>query len=264
MKNFLIIVLVTLVTVSIHAQNTRNFPDDYTPSAWVSDYAELFSESEENYLNMKLGSYEDTTSTQIFLVTLNRELHENMPIDLMGATIGEEWNVGQGESDNGMVMVIYPEEREISIQTGYGLEQFIPDAIAKRIIENEIKPNFRNENYIEGIDQATNIIFSLLSGEFTAQEYQSRSGGSPAPFGFLIILVLLFIFFGQSRRRRTYGIGRNVPFWVALGMLSSSRNTHRGSFNNFSSGSGRFGGFGGGFSGGGGGSFGGGGASGGW
>lgn len=264
MKKYLILFLITSVPILIQAQNNRNFPEDYAPSAWVSDYADLFSESEENYLNRKLASYEDTTSTQIFMVTLNRNLHEDMPIDLMGATIGEEWSVGQGESDNGLVIVIYPDERKISIQTGYGLEQFIPDAIAKRIIENEIKPNFRNENYLEGLDQATDVIFGLLSGEFTAEEYRSQSGGSPAPFGFLIILVLFFIFFGQSRRKRSYGIGRNVPFWVALGMLGSSRNMHRGSFNSFSSGSGRFGGFGGGFSGGGGGSFGGGGASGGW
>jgi len=264
MKKYLYFLVLLFVQFLINAQDDKNFPEDYIPHAWVNDYADLFPESEESYLNRKLGMYEDSTSTQILIVTLNQDLHKNMPVELMGATIGESWHIGQGKSDNGMIIVIYPKERKISIQTGYGLESLIPDAIAKRIIENEITPNFRNGDYLTGLDQATDVIFSLLSGEFTAGEYRSQSWGSPAaPFGFLIILVLFFIFFGQSRRRRAHDIGHNLPFWIALGMLSGSRNTHRGSFNNFRSGSGSFGGFGG-FSGGGGGSFGGGGASGSW
>jgi uncharacterized protein len=258
-KNLLFIILIHISGV-IFSQGDRNFPGDFTPGAWVNDYANLLSQNEESYLDRKLGSYEDTTSTQILIVTLTRELHQDMPIELMGATIGEEWNIGQKGNDNGMIIVIYPDEREITIQNGYGLEEFVPDAIAKRIIENEIKPNFRNENYMEGLDQATDVIFGLLSGAFTAEQYRNQSNNSSAPFGFLIILVLFFIFFSQSRRRRVKGIGKDIPFWIALSMLSGSRHTHSGSFGSFRSGSGSFGGFGGG----GGGSFGGGGASGSW
>lgn len=263
MKKIVIFLILVNFSVTLISQGNREFPKDYTPDAWVNDYADLLSQNEESYLNRKLGSYEDTTSTQILVVTLNRDLHRNMPIELMGATIGEDWNIGQKGNDNGMIIVIYPDEREVSIQNGYGLEEYVPDAIAKRIIENEIKPYFRNEDYLEGIDQATDVIFGLLSGNFTADQYRNQSGSSSAPFGFLIILILFFIFFGQSRRRRAGSIGRNIPFWVALGMLSGTRHSHRGSFGNFSSGSGSFGGFGG-FGGGGGGSFGGGGASGSW
>lgn len=263
MRKKIVFFFILCIPFVISAQDNKSFPEDYKPTAWVNDYADMFSVHEESYLNMKLGKYEDTTSTQILIVTLPKSMHEDMPIELMGATIGEDWNIGQKGSDNGMIMVIYPEEQEISIQTGYGLEQYIPDAIAKRIIENEIKPSFRNEEYLKGMDDALYVIFGLLSGKFTADEYRQSSGNSAAPFGFLIILVLFFIFFGQSRRRRAHGIGRNVPFWIALGMLSGSRHSHGGSFGSFSSGSGSFGGFGG-FGGGGGGSFGGGGASGGW
>ena len=254
-----ILLNITLITIG---QSERDFPEDYTPSTWVNDYADLLPQDEERYLNNKLSAYEDTTSTQLLIVTLNRNLHEDMPIELMGATIGEEWNIGQKGSDNGMIILIYPEERKVTIQTGYGLEQYIPDALAKRIIEKEIKPNFSDNRYAKGLDEATDVIFSLLSGQFTAEEYRNQTGSSPAPFGFLIILVLFFIFFGQSRRRRAHSVGRNLPFWLALSMLSGTRHTHRGSFGNFSSGSGSFGGSG--FGGGGGGSFGGGGASGSW
>ncbi len=269
------IIFLSLISISFvffaTGQSNREFPRDYTPRGWVNDYAGLLSQNDERYLNNKLGTYEDTTSTQIFIITLNAEMHKNMPVELMGATIGEEWNIGQRGEDNGLIIVVYPEEKKVTIQTGYGLEEHLPDALAKRIIENEIKPNFRDQRYAKGLDEASDVIFSLLSGEFTAEEYRNQSAGSPVPFGFLIILILFFIFFGQSRRRRSHGVGRNLPFWLALTMLSGTRHTHRGSFGNFRSGSGSFGGFGGGgfgggrgFSGGGGGSFGGGGASGSW
>ena len=257
--------LILSITFIARGQAEKEFPKDYTPQTWVNDYSDLLSQDDERYLNNKLSSYEDTTGTQILIVTLNREMHEDMPIELMGATIGEEWNIGQEGNDNGMIILVYPEERKITIQTGYGLEQFIPDALARRIIEKEIKPNFRDNQYARGLDEATDVMFSLLSGQFTAEQYRSQTGSNPAPFGFLIILVLFFIFFGQSRRRRAHTVGRSLPFWLALTMLSGTRHTHRGSFGQFRSGSGSFGGFGGGgFGGGGGGSFGGGGASGSW
>ena len=242
----------------LFSQNNPNIPA--TPHAWVNDYADIFNKADEAYLNNKLGYYEDSTSTQIFLVTINE--HGHTPITLMGAEIGEQWNVGQKGNDNGMIILIYPNDREITIQTGYGLEEFIPDAIAKRIIENEIKPNFQNNDYLAGVDQATDVMFSLLSGEFTGDEYQSQSGGDAGSgiFGIIFMIFMFSLLFGQKRRGRSHGIGRNVPFWIALSMLGGSRNSHSGSFSNFNSGSGGFGGFGGG----GGGSFGGGGASGGW
>lgn len=259
MKNiFAIAVISVLLGTQLLAQNNQYFPEK--PHAWVNDYADLFNAEEEAYLNKKLDNYGDTTSTQIFVVSIDN--HGNMPISQMGAEMGEAWKVGQKGSDNGMIILIYPTDREISIQVGYGLEGFIPDAIAKRIIENEIKPNFRNNNYVLGIDRATDVIIGLLSGEFTAEEYSSQNGDDAAStiFGLIFLIFIFILFFGQARRGRQHGIGKNIPLWIALSMLSGSRNTHSGSFGNFNSGSGGFGGF----SGGGGGSFGGGGASGSW
>jgi len=259
MKNILAILVFSILLGSqLSAQQDQYFPEK--PHAWVNDYADLLNSEEEAYLNRKLGYYEDTTSTQIFVVTIDN--HGNMPVSQMGAEIGEAWKVGQKGSENGMIILIYPNDREITIQVGYGLEEFITDALARRIIENEIKPNFQNNNYVLGIDKATDVIFGLLSGEFTGDEYSSRNGDDAAStfFGLIFLIFIFILFFGQARRGRQHGIGRNIPFWIALSMLSGSRNSHSGSFGNFSSGSGGFGGF----SGGGGGSFGGGGASGSW
>ena len=262
MKNLLFISVLFLSAISYAAIN-QDFPDK--PDAWVNDYANLLNEEEEYSLNKKLADYEDSTSTQIFIVTMDGR--EDIPIELMGAELGDKWKVGQKGSDNGIIILVYPAAKQVTIQTGYGLEQYVPDAIAKRIIENEIKPNFRNNNYFAGLDDATNVLFSLLSGQYTADEYKKQSGENAGSgiAGLVIMLIVFFIFFGRGRSNRHSGIGKNIPFWIAMSMLSGSRNTHSGSFGNFKSGSGGFrgGGFGG-FGGGGGGSFGGGGASGSW
>lgn len=260
MNRIKLILLLSVLSVQLFAQQNRVFPKE--PMGWVNDYADILSNQEENYLNAKFGFFEDTTSTQIFIVTLND--HQGMAIEQLGAEIGEDWGVGQKGKENGMLILVFPDDRKITIQTGYGLEEFIPDAIAKRIIENEILPEFKNGDYAGGLDKGTTVIMDLLSGKFTADQYSQQENSGNAPLGAIIFIVLLVIILtgGRGRRGRSRTLGGNLPFWVALSMLGSS-GRHGGSWGGFSSGSGGFGG-GGGFSGGGGGSFGGGGASGSW
>jgi uncharacterized protein len=253
-----LILLLSILSFQIFAQQNRIFPKE--PTGWVNDYADILNSQEENYLNTKLGFYEDSTSTQIFIVTLND--HQGMSIEQLGAEIGEEWGVGQKGKENGLLILVFPNDRQITIQTGYGLEEFVPDAIAKRIIENEITPAFKDGNYVLGLDKGTTVIMDLLSGKFSADQYSKQGSAGNAPIAGLIFIVLLLIIISSTRgggKSRT--LGGNLPFWVALSMLSSS-GRGGGSWGGFSGGSGG-GGFGG-FSGGGGGSFGGGGASGSW
>jgi len=238
----------------ISAQNTV-FPD--RPTAWVNDYANLLTADEANALNSKLGYYEDSTSTQIFVVTLDN--HGDQPISMLAAEIGQKWGVGQKGKENGMLILVYPADRQIWIATGYGLEEFIPDAINKRIIETEIKPAFKNAQYYQGLDNATTVIMNLLSGVFIGDQYKKGPSEGGAIGGIIFLIILFFIIFG-SRKGGSKSVGKSLPFWLALGMLSGSRHSHGGSFGGFSSGGGGFGGF----SGGGGGSFGGGGAGGSW
>jgi len=179
--------------------------------------------------------------------------------------IGEKWQVGQKKFDNGLVVLVKPkyndERGRVAIQAGYGLEAVITDAISKRIIENEMKPEFRNVNYYKGIDNAVNILMRLAAGEISADGYGSDARGAPLatllPF---IIFIIIFILIRVSNAR-SRSVGKNIPFWTALWMSSSMRSSS-GSWNSFSGGSSGFGG--GGFGGFGGGSFGGGGASGSW
>jgi uncharacterized protein len=168
--------------------------------------------------------------------------------------------VGQQGKDNGLLMLMDMQDNDVDISTGYGLEEYIPDIIASRIVQKELIPNFKNGDFYGGVDAAIDVMISLLDGKFTADEYKKQtSSGGASSIGAIIFMIIIFsMVFGG--RRRSSGMGRsNLPLWLALGMMSGGR--HSGSFGNFSSGSG--GGFGG-FSGGGGGSFGGGGAGGSW
>jgi len=259
MKKNVIIAITLLVLLPVWSSAQDQLPVPAAPQSWVNDYAGVFSSAEASALENKLNEFEYRTSTQIFVVSLDD--NGGYAVSDLAPRIGEAWGVGQQGKDNGLLVVMDMQENKVFISTGYGLEEYIPDAIASRIVQNEVLPNFRNGNFYAGIDAATDVMISLLDGKFTGDQYRKQSSsGSGSTFGGVIFMIILFsVLFGG--RRRSSGMGRsNLPLWMALGMMSGS--SHSGSFGNFSSGSGG-GGFGG-FSGGGGGSFGGGGAGGGW
>jgi len=257
-----VIILISLVLIStVWSIAQEKLPVPSKPESWVNDYAGVFSNAEKNALESKLNEFEYRTSTQIFVVTLNDD--GGYPASMLGPMIGEEWGVGQKGKDNGLLVIMDMQKRDVFISTGYGLEEYIPDATASRIVQNEVIPNFKKGDYYEGIDKATDVMISLLDGKFTADQYRKQTSSGGGSIGGIIFMIILFsIIFGG--RRRSTGMGRsNLPLWLALGMLSGGR--HSGSFGNFSNGGGGFGGGGfGGFGGGGGGSFGGGGAGGSW
>jgi uncharacterized protein len=257
-KFILILTWFSLLLFSFTSSSGSFYPEK--PSAWVNDYADLLTEEQERSLNAKLSSFQDTTGTQIFIVTSND--HEGAPISLMANEIGEKWGVGGKEKDNGILILIYPDQNEIFIAPGYGVEEYITDAISRRIIEKEIVPSFRESDFHGGLDKATDVIMNLLSGVFTVEQYDKGSEDGGALVGLFLFFLITFLLFSRMKGRKSYSVGKNVPFWVALAMLSGSGSGRSGGFGGFKSGGGGFGG--GGFSGGMGGSFGGGGAGGRW
>ena len=153
---------------------------------------------------------------------------------------------------------------EVFIAVAYGLEGAVPDITAKHIVREEIIPRFQASDFYGGLDAATTVLIELTKGEYTADEYIERTGGSSKgsalPGIIFFIFIILAIFGGGRGSRRNRSVGGNLPFWLLLGMMGSGSRSHGGSWGGFSGGSGGFGGFGGG----GGGCFGGGGAGGSW
>lgn len=235
----------------------------------VYDDINLLSASQKNDLEQKLIRYADSTSSQIVVAIISSTNDDD--ISLVGAKWGHDWGIGQADEDNGILILLAKDDREIDINTGYGMEYRLTDILAERIINRIIIPEFKSGDYYAGLDKGTDAIFQVLNGEFKADP--SSSNSAQFPVGLVIFLIIVFIIFliAISNHRRGKGGGGNK------GNRSDSRdiieaiifsNMGRGSYG---SGSGGFGGSsggsfgGGGFSGGfGGGGFGGGGASGSW
>ncbi len=254
--------LLTLLLLTASTLLAEDLPVPSKPTDWVNDYANVFTKDQAAELSRKLNVFQYNNSTQIFVVSVVDNM--GYSASMLAPLIGEAWGVGQKGKDNGLIILLDMEAHDVFISTGYGLEEYITDALARRIIENEIIPAFKEGEFYSGVDAATDVVISLLEGKFTADEYREQTASSEAGSaigGIIFMLILFFALFGS--RRRSSGIGArrsNLPLWIALGMMSGSRGGSSGSFGNFSSGSGGFGGF----TGGGGGSFGGGGAGGSW
>ena len=258
-KQLIIALLFFLPIIAI----SQELPEKPNPSRLVNDYTNTLAPEEVNSLETKLVRYSDSTSTQIVIV---------MTDDLLGydradyaIKLGEKWGVGQKGKNNGIVILVKPNgkqgERVAFISVGYGLEPVITDALQKRIIENEMIPNFRENKFYAGLDQATTILMQLASGEFPAG-YNKNAKPKTNAFAFLIPIFIIFIVLMMIKKggNSTMSGGKHTSFWTSLFLLSAMGNSGSGSWGGFSGGSGGGGGFGG-F---GGGSFGGGGAGGSW
>jgi len=234
----------------------------------VYDYINLLPESQKKNLEQKLIRYSDSTSTQIVMAIISSTEGEN--ITYLGAQWGQEWGIGQAGKDNGILVLLAKDDRKIAINTGYGVEGSLTDAMSRRIIENVIIPQFKQDDYYQGLNKGADAIFQVLNGEF--QEDRSFDDTTGFPFeAFLpiIIFVVIMIILSSRNRRNKGGRGGGKKTGLDLWDIIILSNMGRGGFGSGSSrrGSGSGGSFGGGggFGGGfGGGGFGGGGASGGW
>ncbi len=231
----------------------------------VYDYIQLLNGADKNALEQKLIKYSDSTSTQIVMAIIESTEGEN--INFLGAQWGQKWGIGQAQKDNGILVLLAHGDRRIAINTGYGVEGSLTDAMSRRIIENVIIPEFKQGDYYSGLDKGADAIFAVLTGEF--KEDRSFDNDGRFPFGailpIVIFIVILIILSSRNRGRgggRKGGRNKGLDIWDIIILSNMGRGGYKGrSGGGF--GSGGFGG--GGFSGGfGGGGFGGGGASGGW
>lgn len=258
MKKLLLFAFIFILSFNGIAQE---FPEPMKPKRMVNDLAAVFTPQEANALEQKLRIFNDTSSTQIAIASV-ASLHGYDANDY-AQRLAEKWGIGQKGKDNGILILIKPKTRtsrgEVAISVGYGLEGVVPDALAARIIDNEIIPSFKRGAFYAGINQATNVLIKLSGGEFTAQQY-AKKGGKGRDTGKWVLLPFLIVFLVPLFVRRRTGYttsshssGSVTPIFFG-GLGGGGRSS---GFSSFSSGGGSFGGFGGG-------GFGGGGASGSW
>lgn len=229
------------------------------PPRLVVDQANLLSPDQVQILERKLVAFNDTTSNQIAIVTINSL--NDVPVEDYAVKLFREWGIGGAKNNNGILILVSESDQRIRIEVGYGLEGAITDVQSNDIIENDLGPNFRNKDYYRGFDQAINSLEKAAVGEYKerGKRADKEDGGGGNIIGFIVILIIIFLIAGRGRGGGRGGgmvSRRGISPWIIASMLSGGRG---GGF-----GGGGFGGGGGGFGGFGGGSSGGGGASGGW
>ena len=272
LKKHFKIVLFLVGFFFVHSLFAQGFEIPKKPDFQTSvyDYIGLLSPTEKASLEQKLIQYSDTTSTQIVVAIIKST--EGEYINYLATNWAQKWEIGQKGKDNGVFMLLAKDDRKITIQTGYGVEHLLTDFMSRRIIENDIIPQFKKGNFYAGLDKGSDAVFKVLNGEYQGERQEQSQGFDPSFIIFFIILIIFFLLLSRGNRgngrggRRNYRndrTSRDILETIILSNAGRGGFGGGGIFGGGSSGGGSFGGggFGGGFGGGG---FGGGGATGGW
>ncbi|MEM9529010.1 MAG: TPM domain-containing protein, partial [Bacteroidota bacterium] len=209
----LLLALVLLLALPLSAQR----PIPAKTNDLVNDYAGMMSRGEQQALRQKLEQYARETSTQIAVVT-EASLQGETAFD-RSLAIAHGWGVGGSEqNDNGVLFYVARDDRRIQIQTGYGAEGFLPDALAKRIIDQIMTPAFRQGKIYVGFDEATNTVMELGKGEYTADDIPAGGGQGGIPpfviFGLILLVFILLNYFNDHHDDddEDGGYWRNGPY----------------------------------------------------
>ena len=254
MKKLLILVF---FLSGIYANAQFTIPKVPSFQTSVYDYADVLNPTEEKELENKLVRYSDSTTTQIVVITID---------DLKGESIGlltprwaQEWGIGQEKEDNGILILLSKNDREIWISPGYGVEDRLTAGINGELIRNIIIPEFKAGSYYTGLDKGADAIFDVLKGKYKGSRKEKSKSFPILPIIIFVFILILIISKAKGGGGRSGGSG---GIDLADIIILSSLGRSGGGFGGGGSfGGGSSGGFGGGFGGGG---FSGGGAGGSW
>jgi uncharacterized protein len=244
----------------------------------ITDLTQTLTTEEQSQLDAKLMAFEQQKGSQIAVLIVPTTQPE--AIEQYSIRVVDVWKLGRKKVDDGILILVAKNDRKMRIEVGYGLEGAIPDLYAKRVIDEVIKPKFKQGDYYGGINSAVDTIIGMISGEAllpamnpSASDNNSSSTTLGIIFLAIIVGAILRLMLGGFRAGLITGGITGLLMWVFSGALVVGVVSALGVFiatligiTNFTSGGGFGGGSSGGSSwgGGGGGGFGGGGASGDW
>ncbi len=261
------VAVVVLCVLTLAALAQPKFPP---LTGRIVDDAGLLSTAQRTQIETDLRALEAKSSDQLVVYT-TRSL-QGYPIEDFGYQLGRAWKIGQAGGNNGVVLIVAPNDRKVRIEVGRGLEGQMTDLMSKIIVDNAILPAFRRGDFAGGIVAGVRDIKDVLTGDAEAVKERAKWGQKRSdqsdPMATLLPILVIFVFAyilwsnaqaarqlpPSAQRRRRLGDGNVI---VIPGGWGSSGSWGGGSGGSSSGDSG------GGFSGGGG-DFGGGGSSGSW
>jgi uncharacterized protein len=247
----LVVCVVALLGLAGAAAETLPPP----PAAYFNDYAGLVSAADAQRLDTKLRRFAEETSTQLVVVVF-----KSLPspsLEDFTVRAAQAWRVGRKDWDNGAVFFVFVDDRKMRIETGYGLEGALPDQLAARILDLEVRPRFRAGDWVGGLEAGLDGILAATRGEYKAPP-KPKPQLPIVPILVIVLFVLLLLSLAQASQRAHAGRTYGSRGWRGSGGSWGGGSSSWGGGGGWSGGGG-----GGGFSGGGG-SFGGGGASSSW
>ena len=260
----LLLVLIAALAIIASPVAAQTFPK---LTGRVVDEAHLLSPEQAAAIDAKLAALETQSQRQMVVVTLPSL--EGYEIEDYGYRLGRAWGIGDKQRNDGLLLIVAPNERKVRIEAGYGLEGIITDALSSLIIQREVVPRFKANDYAGGIAAATDQLIAQLQlpedeARKVAADTAAQAKKAKAPrfdAGTVIFLLIFFFFFVLPFIRAMRGGGRR--YGSSPGVMIFPSGGWGGGGSDWGGGGGGGWGGGGGFSGGGG-SFGGGGSSGSW
>lgn len=220
MKKLYFIILVLTMQVALYGVEIPERPSRFTP---VTDIADILTSQEELILTEKIKRFEDTTTAQVAIVVIP-SLDGDEIADL-AQRWAQKWQLGIKGKDNGLLILVAIQNRKMRIEVGYGFESRITDLECKAIEDELLKPNFKQQLYYAGFDEALNELFVQIVSEkegITAKEKKSKDDGFNL---FIIFGIIIFIIIYIFRNRKTTYSG---------GTYSSGSTYYPGSFGSYS------------------------------
>lgn len=195
-------------------------------AGYVNDFAGMLTVEEKNALEAKLVDFERSTSNEITVVTVPSLGGET--VEYYAQKLFEEWKIGKTKKDNGALLLISRDDRELRIEVGYGLEGALPDATAHQIITNDITPQFKNGAYAKGIDVGVERMIQAAKGEYKGEARRENSGIATGLLnfilqgGFLLVIWLPMWFAAMLARSKEWWLGGVLGAIIGFGFLALS------------------------------------------
>ncbi len=197
-------------------------------TGYVTDLASVLDDATEAKLKASLADVEKETTAEVAVVTVTTL--EGMTVEDYANRLFRQWGIGKKGKDNGVLILVAPDERKIRIEVGYGLEPVLPDGLTGNIIRNQALPEFRNGDFPGGITAVVESIAIILVANhpLTDKERQALGSDFGHPqafvttvfFGMFIVLGALSL--GVGLRTKTFfptiwgALFGGIPFVLAL------------------------------------------------
>jgi uncharacterized protein len=209
MRAFASALVVSLWLVRAGAAGAESLPPP--PTAYFNDYASLVSAADAARLEDKLRRFADETSTQVVVVVFESLPSESLEDFTIRAA--QAWGAGRKDWDNGAVLFVFVSDRKMRIETGYGLEGALPDQLAARILDLEVRPRFRAGDWAGGLEAGIDGILAATRGEYKAPPPKKAQPVSLVAILIILFFVVLLVWLGTHQViRGELTIGQLISF----------------------------------------------------